>query len=137
MTHEDFLKMHVLTEVAFKLNQEAERYSKSVDWTVRCAVGRLHPELVGVTLHDSHYHLMWDGVIFGYKREKNVWGFGAGEEDNEADKWESHTIRMTYKEVFGWDHDHTKAIDEKWAYEYLHRVMDGFKKQPEYPNYDI
>lgn len=137
MNREDLLKMHTLTETAYKLNQEAKRFSDAADWTVRCAVSRLYPALRGQMLHNSRIDLLWDGVLFSYDVERNVWGFGVGEDDTEASRWEKQVIRMTYKEVFGWDHDPTQPIPAKWAYEYLDRVLDGFKPQPKHPNYDI
>lgn len=125
--------MKMLTDTAFKLNQEAEKYYEKLKMLVHVYIGKTRPELWNA---DYSINFMWDCVEIRWKTERPTWGSLEWEADKK-NEFDSHYINFSYKEVFGWDQDSTKQISAKWKYDYIDSVIDGFRPKPKELTYDI
>jgi hypothetical protein len=128
-TKEDFYKMTMLTETSFKLKQESNEFYQLMERAVNIYLIRNKNVNIN-TISDLSIDFTWSHILVSWKTKQfDIFGDG--------DNYDNHVLRLTYKEVFGWEHTKEESISTKWGYDYIQTTIDGFKPKPTPINYDI
>lgn len=129
VTKEDFYKMTMLTETAFKLKQKSNECYQLMTYCVNIYLSRNKNVNINTT-SDLSIDFTWCYILVSWKTKPfDIFG----DENN----YDNHTLRLTYKEVFGWEHTKEESISAKWGYDYIQTVIDEFKPKENPINYEI